>query len=198
MLTKDNVKIINHISEDYQKAINEEFDEIMTELKREKKENNRNTAFVFLSASLIFFVLSAVMINSTLNEKDKLIILASGFTISFIMACVYNFCASRSRGRVYKPQVDYFYLRQINHATIKYIGTYLPTGEVKIVKKYQDQDMVYLSQIDNITGKEQNAKMMLTMFIYDSDRNELELYNDHVDAYLSKELQDSLIEKNSR
>lgn len=192
MLTKDNVKLISHITEDYQNNLNEEFNDIMEKIHRERRSVNGASILVLLATSIIFFGIVYIAIGDEIKaNNDELLVLLIGLTINIALTLVYRKIVSRERGSLYKDEVNYFHLRQINHSTIKYIDCFLPAGEVQIVKKFKDEDYVILNIIDD-KKRERDAKVALVMNVIDSDRNELELFNDHIDAYINKELQASI------
>lgn len=192
MLTKDNVKLISHITEDYQNNLNEEFNDIMEKIHKERRSVNGASILVLLATSIIFFGLVYIAIGDEIKaNNDELLVLLIGLTINIALTLVYKKIVSRERGSLYKDEVNYFHLRQINHSTIKYIDCFLPAGEVQIVKKFKDEDYVILNIIDD-KKRERDAKVALVMNVIDSDRNELELFNDHIDAYINKELQASI------
>lgn len=192
MLTKDNVKLISHITEDYQNNLNEEFNDIMEKIHKERRSVNGASILVLLATSIIFFGLVYIAIGDEIKaNNDELLVLLIGLTMNFALTLVYRKIVSRERGSLYKDEVNYFHLRQINHSTIKYIDCFLPAGEVQIVKKFKDEDYVILNIIDD-KKRERDAKVALVMNVIDSDRNELELFNDHIDAYINKELQASI------
>lgn len=192
MLTKDNVKLISHITEDYQNNLNEEFNDIMEKIHKERRSVNGASILVLLATSIIFFGLVYIAIGDEIKaNNDELLVLLIGLTMNIAVTLVYRKIVSRERGSLYKDEVNYFHLRQINHSTIKYIDCFLPAGEVQIVKKFKDEDYVILNIIDD-KKRERDAKVALVMNIIDSDRNELELFNDHIDAYINKELQESI------
>ncbi len=196
MLTLSNVFLVDKRTEEYEKRLENEAHIVDRRFKDSFRKIRINGLLTFLFSSALYGCIFIIFFNMYKKNGMETPVISMAVVLAvMILITVMISMRKKSMELLKLNRVEYekFVFKKMVFLNIFVIGKGLMNKSVKILGYDESEDTVLISMND---GNSWNEKELICKFIIkESDDNILELHDDHLEGFLSKDVIKTLITK---